>query len=188
MTETTDPKEEGPEYVFNVIVLGDGAVGKTSLVRHFCEGFFQEHYKVTLGVECLKKKVSFRPAPDRPPVPVTLMVWDVAGQHKFAFMRANYYSHAQGALILFDVTNLHTFAHLADWKEELQQARPGVPFVVVGNKIDLKHEHEDVERRLAHLAGQFGVDYIFASAKLGTGMNEAFDAIVGKIYSREAGR
>ncbi|MHA1731656.1 MAG: Rab family GTPase [Promethearchaeota archaeon] len=170
------------KFIFNVMVLGDGAVGKTSLVRHFCEGTFQESYKMTIGVEFLKKTVRFEGTGDDA---IDLLLWDVAGQQRFDTMRKNYYGRAQGILFLHDVTNPVTLSHVVDWKKDIDAVKPGLPAVLVGNKVDLDYDKALVEKSAGNLAAKLGMDNGFTSAKLGTGMDEVFEAITRKVYEAE---
>ncbi len=146
-------------------------MGKTSLIRHFCEGYFREAYLSTIGVSFLKKELKLG---DKD---IVLQIWDVGGQQIFQAMRPNYYKGAHGALLLFDVTNVSTLVHCADWYDEIRHARPKIPIYICGNKIDLPYDKKDLEMRAMSLATRLPMNVMWTSAKTGTGMNVVFESI-----------
>ncbi|MBN2150365.1 MAG: GTP-binding protein, partial [Candidatus Lokiarchaeota archaeon] len=102
------------DFLFKCIVLGDGGAGKTALTVRFSQGYFQESYKMTVGVDFSVKLLEV--AGKR----AKLQIWDTGGQERFSFVRPLYYRGAMGALLVFDVTNRESFDHLANWVEELE--------------------------------------------------------------------
>lgn len=117
--------------IYKVVLVGDGNVGKTSLVRRFCEGQFDESRILTIGVDFQIKTVQLG---DRS---IKLSIWDVAGQDRFRAFRDQFYNGALAAALVYDVTAPATFFNLARWHKEVLTAVPGVPIVVIGNKLDL---------------------------------------------------
>merc|ERR1711907_671400 len=87
---------EDVETTVKVITVGNGAVGKTSLVRRFCEGVFTGEYQKTLAVDFVEKKDFVVDGVDEP---VTLHVWDTAGQEEYDAITAGYYRGAQGCIL-----------------------------------------------------------------------------------------
>ncbi|MHA1734213.1 MAG: Rab family GTPase [Promethearchaeota archaeon] len=166
-------------FKFNLMMLGDGGVGKTSLVRRFCKGVFSDGYKVTIGVDFMVKELEF-PA-DGEVHAATLILWDVAGQKQFASMRRQYFGRAQAAIIMYDVTNPRSLQSVFNWKMDLYKVKK-VPLILVGNKIDLDYDKDRVHRQANALAAKMGVESRFTSAKDGTGMDEIFTTMVLKIY------
>jgi small GTP-binding protein len=158
-------------YKFKIVVGGDPSVGKTSLIRHFCEGYFREAYLSTIGVSFLKKEIKLVNKD------VVLQIWDVGGQQIFQAMRPNYYKGAHGALLLFDVTNVSTLVHCTDWYDEIRRARPKIPIYLCGNKIDLPYDKKDLEMRAESLVTRLPMNLTWTSAKTGTGMNVMFESI-----------
>jgi len=117
--------------IYKVLLVGDGNVGKTSLVRRFCEGKFEESRVLTIGVDFHYKTVQLG---DRL---LRLSIWDVAGQDRFRSFRDQFYSGTLAAALIYDSTAPATFFNLLRWRDELLAATPGVPMVVIGNKSDL---------------------------------------------------
>ncbi len=117
--------------IYKVVIVGDGNVGKTSLVRRFCEGKFDESRILTIGVDFQIKTVQLGEHTIR------LSIWDVAGQDRFRAFRDQFYSGALAVAMVYDLTAPATFFNLPRWREEVTSALPDVPIAVVGNKLDL---------------------------------------------------
>jgi small GTP-binding protein len=117
--------------IYKVVVAGDGNVGKTSLVRRYCEGKFDESRVTTMGVDFQTKVVTVG---DKT---VKLSIWDVAGQDRFISFRDTFYRGAHAVALVYDVTSPSTFFNLMHWRDEIQSIVPLVPMIVIGNKIDL---------------------------------------------------
>lgn len=124
-------KEEKTNNVYKILILGDGFVGKTAITIRFCEGQFQDEYKMTIGVNFGTTK--FRYKEDT----YTLQLWDIAGQERFKVFRTSYYKAATAAILVYDVTNRLTFMDLPNWTSESQHTVGTVPLIVIGNKVDL---------------------------------------------------
>ena len=121
------------DFVLKICLLGEGGVGKTSLVYRFIENRFSRDFKSTLGVNLLKKKVSIDGKE------VSAQIWDLGGQQAYRKLRKLYLEGSQGALVIFDVTNQASFDNLDDWINSLVEIRGDkVPIVLIGNKIDLE--------------------------------------------------
>ena len=119
------------QFIFKAIVIGDGGVGKTSILRRYVHEQFDPQYKKTIGVAHAVKRVNIE---DRE---ITLTIWDTGGQELFDCIRPQYYRGANGAIIVFDVTNKESFDHLDKWFNDLQAQCGKIPIILVANKIDL---------------------------------------------------
>jgi len=167
---------------FKLCILGDASVGKTSLIHHYCEGYFRESYLSTIGVAFLTKTLDM--TINNRDFNVTLQLWDIGGQSIFQKIRANYLKGSQGAFILFDVSNKNTLMHIDDWIVELTRAlnvkdMSKLPLVVIGNKIDLDFDSRLKKRAAEFLKKQYKIEIpiTYTSAKTGKGMNEVFELI-----------
>ncbi len=152
-----------------VVVAGDGSVGKTSLVRRYCEGKFEFSRVMTIGVDFQTKIVEL------PGGTVKLSIWDMAGQDRFAVMRPGFYRGSRGAALVFDVANAESFADLETWRGEILKVRPNQKFVIVGNKIDLPRAVDS--QAAAAYAAQIGAAYVETSAATGDGVPKLFEAL-----------
>ncbi|NDJ79184.1 MAG: GTP-binding protein [Chloroflexi bacterium] len=117
--------------IYKVVLVGDGNVGKTSLVRRFCEGKFEDSRILTIGVDFQIKAVQLGERE------VRLSIWDVAGQDRFRTFRDQFYSGTLAVALVYDVTAPATFFNLPRWREEVMASAPGAPMVVICNKLDL---------------------------------------------------
>jgi small GTP-binding protein len=117
--------------IYKVLLAGDGNVGKTSLVRRFCEGKFEESRILTIGVDFQIKTVQLGEKVIR------LSIWDVAGQDRFRAFRDQFYAGTLAVALVYDVTSPASFFSLSRWLEEVRASIPDVPTCVIGNKLDL---------------------------------------------------
>ncbi|XP_044528208.1 ras-related protein Rab-7L1 isoform X1 [Gracilinanus agilis] len=125
------------DYLFKVLVVGDAAVGKTSLVQRYCQDSFSRHYKSTVGVDFALKVLQWSDSEM-----VRLQLWDIAGQERFTSMTRLYYRDASACVIMFDVTNATTFSNCQKWKQDLDckltlPSGEPVPCLLLANKSDL---------------------------------------------------
>lgn len=159
-----------------ILLLGDGAVGKTSLVHRFVEGVFNERYKATIGVDIFSKNVA------TPNGEVELQLWDLSGQAHFSAVRSKFYNKADGALLVFDLTNKQTFENLDSW---LAEAKGGVgsdiPMFILGNKMDLSDLLAIQDQEIESYAGQHNWQWAKSSAKTGENVENAFISIASVV-------
>jgi small GTP-binding protein len=150
--------------LFKVSVAGDEAVGKTSLIRRYCEGKFETSRVATIGVDFQTKVVEL------PAGAVKLSIWDMAGQARFEVVRTGMYRGSRATALVFDLSNLSTLEHLPAWYAEAQANAKGTKILVVGNKLDL------TEKRGAGMAyaDSIGAPYVETSAQSGEGVAEMF--------------
>ena len=117
-------------YQYKIIVVGNGGVGKTTLIIKYTEKRFRESYIPTIGVQWTVKELEYKGNS------VKLVLWDIAGQEQFKTMRQNFYQESDAAIIVFDVTNLISFDRVENWLEEVKQHCGNIPYILLGNKID----------------------------------------------------
>lgn len=178
---------------FKLCVLGDASVGKTSLIHHFCEGFFRESYLSTIGVSFLTKTLEMELDSGKKATCV-LQIWDIGGQSIFSKIRQNYLKGSQGAFILFDVTNKNSLLHIDAWMEEYMRATGikdlnKLPIIIIGNKIDLDFDQQLKARAKKFIKGQYKTELpiTYTSAKTGVGMKEAFEHITRLMIKKVGG-
>ncbi|MHA1727939.1 MAG: GTP-binding protein [Promethearchaeota archaeon] len=157
------------DFLFKTIVVGDGGCGKTALVIRFSQGYFQEQYKLTIGVEFAVSTVELKDGKR-----VKLQIWDTGGQERFQYVRPMYYRGAMGGILLFDLSNRESFEHIPRWIEEVNDNTGEIPLLLVGNKSDLVHERQVSYLEAEELANKFQMYYLESSAKDGTGVGDVF--------------
>ena len=168
------------EFVFKIVIIGDAAVGKTSLINQFVERSFTEDYKPTLGANIVRKDVNLNNTK------VRLIMWDLAGQEKYRVVRSMYFQGCEGALLVYDVTRYNTLDNinnkwLRDYKKHVKKKGA---FILIGNKTDLKDQVAVPTERGKELAEKIKAShFIETSAKLGENIEEAFSLLVNQILS-----
>ena len=116
---------------FKLLLVGDGGVGKTTLVKRHLTGEFEKKYIPTLGVEVHPLKFSTNCGD------LVFNVWDTAGQEKFGGLRDGYYIQGQCAIIMFDVTSRITYKNVPNWHRDITRVCENIPIVLCGNKVDV---------------------------------------------------
>ena len=160
------------QIAFKFIILGDGGVGKTTLLHKFVTGNYLDVSTMTIGVEILTKEIKVGS------LGCQLMLWDISGQERFRFMIDRYMKGASAALFLFDITSLKSLNNIGQWIKIIKKYYDGLPIILVATKCDLAEfavvSDEDAEIIKKH----YGlVDYIKTSAKLGLNINVPFEEL-----------
>ncbi|MFO8018041.1 MAG: Rab family GTPase [Promethearchaeia archaeon] len=169
------------ETIYKLIIIGDPAVGKTSLVTKFATKKFEKKYLPTVGVNIVKKKLDMEI--DEKEIEVNLMLWDVAGQPQFYMLHKPYFNGADGIILVFDVTRSSTFSNVKNWyKTAVKYGLSRVPRILVGNKIDLKEERKIIRPMANHLSEELNAPYSETSAKTGHNVKKIFNKISELLY------
>ncbi|KXH76323.1 MAG: hypothetical protein AM326_07260 [Candidatus Thorarchaeota archaeon SMTZ-45] len=159
------------EYRYKIVMLGDGAVGKTAMTTRFTQNFFDTDYKRTIGSDFAVKRLQL----DDINAHVTLQIWDLAGQPRFESVRQGFYRGARGGLLLYDVTRRRTFINIENWKEEaFRSLQKEIPLVVVANKVDLKDSRVVATEEGEEYAKNNSFMYVESSALTGENVEEAY--------------
>ena len=168
-------------FVFKITVIGDGAVGKTSLIKKYTQGSFQKDYIKTLGAQFSKYDEELDGNN------VKLFFWDIAGQAEFMFMRPTFYKGSKAAIIVFSHApeEEESFEHVINWHDDIKKFCGDLPIVLFGNKIDLINEDELDDKNVKDLVKKRKfLGYYRTSAKTGSGVYEAFQAIIKDLYNK----
>ena len=157
-------------YIKKVAIIGEPAVGKTSLSRRFVAGRFKADYLSTIGVDVYRKDMKID---DKSFV---FQVWDLGGQTKYEKVRQHFYKGATGAILVFDLRRPETFKKLNYWIEEMKRNAGPIPFAICGNKIDLVQEkgRTITKKQVEQFAKKCGAPYFETSAKTGESVRPAF--------------
>jgi small GTP-binding protein len=144
------------QYSTKLLLLGEGACGKTSLTLRYCKGCYTEGYQSTVGVDFQSKDIVLNHKDES--YEFRVVVWDLAGQEHFGFLRPNFYKGAKAGLLVYDVTRPVTFSKLGNWVQEVQKGiNSYIPIVLIGNKVDIREE-EAVKENL-HVSTEQGQEY-----------------------------
>lgn len=166
-------------YQFRLIVVGDSTVGKSSLLRYFCDGKFSEDSDPTVGVDFYTRILEIQPD-----IRIKLQIWDTAGQERFRSITRSYYRNSVGALLLYDTTNYDSFEHVQDWLAEAKrQIEPNnVIFMLVGTKVDKEHLRQVPTEQAQQFADYHNLLFMETSSKCGLNVESAFKEVASKIY------
>ena len=162
----------------NIVLLGDSAVGKTSLINRFHADAFGEEYVPTIGKKVVEKEVIMEIK--NKPHHMNFMVWDIIGQKGYRYSQSTSFYNARGAIMVCDLTRKVTLASIMSYWIPLALRVIGpVPMVFLGNKSDLVDEHEYGLREIKALTGSckafgIGLNSYVVSAKTGENVEVAF--------------
>lgn len=159
----------GRNFSFKCVLLGEGCVGKTSLVLRYVENKFNDKHITTLQASFLTKKLNIGGRR------VNLSIWDTAGQERFHALGPIYYRDSNGAILVYDITDEDSFQKVKNWVKELRKMLGNdICLCIAGNKIDLEKErHVSVADAEAY-AASVGAKHFHTSAKLNKGIEEMF--------------
>ena len=165
------------EMIFKIIVIGDPAVGKTSLLTNFCGEKFNYEYVPTVGVNITKEPVTIKDNMGKD-ITVNLMVWDIAGQPQFYMLHRPYFNGADGMMLVYDITRSSSFSNINNWySTSVKYGLSGIPRILIGNKIDLKDERKIILPMAEHLSEKIGAPFFEASAITGENVKSIFQKI-----------
>ena len=176
-------------FVFKITIIGDAAVGKTSLIRKYTKGEFQKQYISTLGTQFSR----YEEVVDG--IKIELILWDIAGQAAYEVMRQNFYTGSSGAIIVFSHApeQAKSFNNIERWLSEVKEHCGNIPIMLFGNKIDLVNEEElRINHNIAtsdtnvqnYIQSKKIHEYYKTSALTGKGVTEAFQSLVKVLYSK----
>jgi len=168
---------------FKLVLLGESAVGKSSLVLRFVKGQFHEYQESTIGAAFLTQTI----AVDESTI-VKFEIWDTAGQERYHSLAPMYYRGAQAAIVVYDITNQESFAKAKNWIKELQrQANPNIVIALAGNKADLAAKRVVEYEEAQAYAEDNGLLFMETSAKSSMNVQDIFLEIARKLPKNEGG-
>lgn len=176
VSEQLDGPPAPPQTVVKrkVCLVGEQAVGKSSLIRRFVTGAFDPRYVSTLGL-CVVKKAVTLPGPEGSRVQVDMVILDIMGQRNFleSFKEA-YFSGTSGVMAVFDLTRRSSLRDLGPWLLALRQAAGPIPVLAVGNKCDLTDLYDMEDGEIESVLSPLGIPVVRTSAKTGENVEASF--------------
>ena len=175
--------ETGRKFRFKITVIGDGRVGKSSLIKKFTQGSFQRDYVRTIGAQfsVYDKELNGDT--------IRLLFWDIAGQDTFHFLRRSFFRNSRAAIIVYsledDTSGKESFEHVLTWYNDIMQFCGNIPIVVFANKVDLVDENNLDDSKIKNLVKENKfLGYYITSALTGKGVIDAFNAIIEELYNK----
>ena len=184
MSKRANTKKTGRE--FKVILVGEGSVGKTSLIHRFCDESFNQAYLATIGVDITSKVVEIKNQV------FTFVFWDIAGQEKFKTQRSVFFKGSNGVIMVCDCTNHDSLQALINWHKEVTSiVNSNLPTVLLVNKIDLNKNRKIFPDEIERVRNTLNLpaDIIFETSALeGSNVDKAFfrlgELLVEKYFTK----
>ena len=164
-------------------MVGDSAVGKTSLIKNFTQGTFQEDYIQTIGAQLSTFEDEINE--DK----IELFFWDIAGQDTFHFLRPAFYQGSRAAIIVYSIEESghgkKSLEHVDEWHEDIKLYCGDVPIILLGNKVDLIDKKKLKEKKVLKILKKHEfIGYYKTSAKTGEDVIKAFQALIKELYNK----
>jgi len=173
----------GQKLAFKVCVFGDGGVGKTTLIRRFSTGVFEEDIKMTIGADFSVKNI------DLDGRKITLRIWDFAGEDRFRVLLPAFAKGADGGIFMYDTTRFSSLGQIRDWlsifEYFISEDKVKIPIIMVGGKIDLEEKRSVPSEEAEELSKTFDLKgYFECSSKTGDRVENIFKYIAQKMIER----
>ncbi|MFX0042064.1 MAG: Rab family GTPase [Candidatus Hodarchaeota archaeon] len=172
------------KFGFKISVVGDGRVGKTSLIKKYTKGTFETDYVKTLGAQFSEYEKEI--GRDK----IRLIFWDIAGQDDFNFLLPSFYAESEAAIIVYSLEEnelgKRSLQNITNWHNEVKQHCGHIPVVVFANKVDLINEN-NIDNKIKLIDNEKFLGFFLTSAKTGQGVNQAFNAIIDSLYHKFKG-
>lgn len=179
-------KTGSTKFKFKITVIGDGMVGKTSLIKKFTKGTFGQDYVKTIGAQfsVFDKEINDHK--------IRLLFWDIAGQIEFNFVQTSFFNKSQAAIIVYSLEDndqgKKSFKHVVDWYKEICKYCGEIPVMVFANKVDLVKENSSDDSKIQNLVDNHNLlGFYKTSAKTGFGVIEAFNTLIENLYHKFKG-
>jgi len=160
--------QEDIEHPVKVLIVGNGAVGKSSMIQRYCKGVFTQEYKKTIGVDFLEKKLQVGGEDLR------LMIWDTAGQEEFDSMTKAYYRDAEACVVAFSTIDRASFEAVKSWIGKVEAEVGSIPMVLIQNKIDLVDDAVMTKEEAEELAKEVKLKFYRTSVQENYNIDEVF--------------
>ncbi|CAG9860755.1 unnamed protein product [Phyllotreta striolata] len=170
-------REEELEVALKVVIVGNGGVGKSSMIQRYCKGTFTKDYKKTIGVDFLERQIEVDGED------VRLMLWDTAGQEEFDAITKAYYRGAQACVLAFSTVDRDSFEAAHSWKLKVENECGEIPTVIVQNKIDLLDQGVVSPEEAELLARALGCRLIRTSVKEDINVAAVFRHLASKCLA-----
>ena len=162
-----------------LLIIGDSAVGKTSMLLKYTDNFFPESHLATIGVEFKTKEVEYNG------YKIELQIWDTAGQERFKSITKSFFRNANGIIFVYDITQKNSFKNVKDWIKDSEANDYGFQRILVGNKIDLQNKREVLLEDAKEWADKKNLEVIEASAKTGANIDKAVMKLIDLILQNK---
>jgi small GTP-binding protein len=173
--ESSQTSGSGKKIKTKICLIGEKAVGKTSLIKRYVLNMFDDRYITTIGTKVSKKEVVVQRPDQGLEVKVDMTIWDIMGEKGFReLLKEAYFYGANGVLAVADITRERSLADLDDWIDSTLKVAGKIPLIIAINKTDLEEAVQYGEKEVSQLARAFNSPYVYTSAKSGDNVEEVF--------------
>ncbi|XP_077356851.1 EF-hand calcium-binding domain-containing protein 4B isoform X2 [Festucalex cinctus] len=170
----------GPSRLFKVVLVGNSSVGKTSLLRSFCEGHFHPSTTATVGIDFSVKTLTLNN------MQIAMQLWDTAGQERYRSITKQFFRKADGVVVMYDVTLEESFKAVRPWLANVKDAAgEGVQILVLGNKMDMEGDREVSFKEAKQMAQESKVMFYEVSAYTGKNVTESLTHLARVLMEQE---
>ena len=182
MKKNEDKKKKNNNV--SLITLGEGQVGKTSIIYRYIDDTFTSNYLATIGIDSKFKKIKLASGEE-----IEVKILDTAGQERFQSIAANYIKKADGIVFVYDITKAYTFTNLEKWLSNIDEVANDKPCLLIGNKSDMNDKREVSKEEGMEFTKKFKKETHFyeTSCKTGENVDKAINDLVNQIYSKSLG-
>ncbi len=170
-----------------ICLLGDPAVGKTSLVQKYIYNLFSDSYIRTMGTKVSRKLINYHDPEANIDYEIIMMLWDIMGQQFSSMPLDKYFKMSHGALIVCDITRKETLNNLIKWKDKVYAESGEIPIIYLANKIDLGQKQDITPQDFSNFCEKENIEYYLTSAKTGENVEIAFNRL-GELIVRTQGK
>ena len=181
----SENKNKKREFTFSIVTIGEGAVGKTSLIKAFSDpGPKQLKHIATIGLDYKEKRIIIDDN-----TTVLLKIWDTAGQERFQTITPSLFKKCQGFVLVYDITKIDTFNRMQFWIDQIHQKvnKEEIAMVLLGNKCDLEDEREVFEEMVDSISKVYDMHFFETSAYTNQNVNESFMYLINKLVMMAEG-
>ncbi len=169
------------KFVFKILIAGNGGAGKTTFLRRYVDGIFNESTIETVGVDFFIKEIEY----DDLETKCSLQLWDLGGQERFRHLLENFVMGARAALLLFDMTRMPLINEILAWVNLVRMHDINLPIILVGTKSDLEDLIAVDDEIALNIKQTFQmVDYVKTSSKSGANVDVAFKSIIEFLIAK----
>eukprot|EP00448_Togula_jolla_P000506 CAMPEP_0170594726 /NCGR_PEP_ID=MMETSP0224-20130122/14159_1 /TAXON_ID=285029 /ORGANISM="Togula jolla, Strain CCCM 725" /LENGTH=238 /DNA_ID=CAMNT_0010918813 /DNA_START=49 /DNA_END=762 /DNA_ORIENTATION=+ len=167
------------DHLFKLVLIGDSGAGKSCLLLRFADDAFTDSYITTIGVDFRFKTI---PVDKKT---IKLQIWDTAGQERFRTITSAYYRGADGIIMVYDICDRESFAHVDEWLNEVNRyVNESTCKILIGNKCDLSAERQVSTEEAKKKAEDLGIAFIETSAKDATNVDSAFQMMSAELITK----
>jgi len=177
MSQQSDQKRK---FLFKIVVVGDGGVGKSTMIQRLITGHFVP-LKITIGTDLLTWSTT------KGDIDIKLQIWDFAGEKRFRFFLPNYSRGAQGCLLCYDISRYASFQNLQEWYDVVEENTTNPIFIMVGGKADLSESRRTVKKEEAEeFKNEHNIPFLIeTSSKTGDNNANVFDTLVEAMLKKK---